>query len=154
MRLVPFNPVHLAYMDIQDDQSFGKSLLDEKDYQDLLIYGNGRSLLHNGEVMFCGGVFPMTQTIGRSWAMLSKHSGKCLRFLTRETIKFHMAQPFDRIETPVRRDFLNGHRWVKMLGFKNETPDGMKYYGLKGETYDLYGFYPKEYLKDGKFKSI
>jgi hypothetical protein len=44
-----------------------------------------------------------------------------------------------RMETAVRRDFAEGHRWAQMLGFVNETLEiGMKNYGIDGATYDLY----------------
>ena len=146
IELVPFNPVHLRHIELQPDQEHVKELFERPEYQELLLTDEGYTILHNGTVIVCAGVFPMTDTIGRAWAFVSKDAGRALLPTSRAISDFFKKTHYARIDTPVRRGFINGHRWCKLLGFVNETPEqGMKYYGFDGDTYDLYAFYPKEY---------
>lgn len=144
VRIIKFLPLHLKYLEIQEAQSYMAGFMDTPDYLDLLKMGDAYTVVNGHNIDACIGVFPMTATIGRGWAIMGKNSGRSLLAATREIKSFLSKTDYDRIETPVHEAFVNGHRWCQLLGFTNETPYGMKYYGFEGETYDLYAAYPRE----------
>nr|DAU13512.1 MAG TPA: Protein of unknown function (DUF2833) [Caudoviricetes sp.] len=150
IELVKFNPVHLRHLTVQQDQRYAAELFGRPDYQELLLMGDGYTVLHDGRVVGCGGIWPMTDYMGRAWALVGQEAGPVLLAASRVVRHFLTQNDYVRLDTPVRRDFTNGHRWARLLGFVNETPErGMKYYGYDGGTYDLYALYPQE-LKHGQ----
>ncbi|MGB0817844.1 MAG: hypothetical protein ACPGQQ_02970 [Candidatus Puniceispirillaceae bacterium] len=154
IEIVPFNPAHLKHIEMQHDQTAACEWFDKEDYHELLLAGEAYTALHDGEVILCAGVFPTTKWIGTAWALVSACAGPELLRASRAITDFLKKTSYARIETPVRRGFVNGHRWCRLMGFTNETPDGMKYYGLEGETYDLYAYYPKELKRHGKAQPV
>lgn len=143
---VPFSLIHLDYLEVQDDQAHIKEFLQEDWYRDLLLTGGGRTVIHDGTIVGCGGVFPMTDYMGRAWAILSRYAGPAMLPTARIIRDFLHGSDYGRIDTPVRRDFVNGHRLCRVIGFENETKaTGMRKYGFNGETYDLYALFPKEH---------
>ena len=116
-----------------------------EDYHALLMTGDARTVIDGMDVLLCAGVHPMTDTWGRAWALVSQRMGRKMVFITKQIKLFLSAQPYDRIDTPVRREFDNGHRWCDLMGFVKETNEiGMRHFGIDGSTYDLYAMYPKE----------
>ena len=146
MDKVPFHPVHLRHINIQKAQEHAINLFAHDEYTNMLMMGEGYTLIHKGEIILCAGIFPAADHMGKVWAFLSEDIGTGLIPATRLIHDFLIKSVYVRIETPVRRDFINGHRWCNLLGFVNETPDtGMKKYGFDGETYDLYAYFPEEH---------
>jgi hypothetical protein len=143
MQAVPLIDAHLEGFEPQDEQMFVSGFLSDPNYREQLtsLPGSYAGIV-DGEVLIIAGVTMVYAHIGTSWAILPKGSEKNMVALTRIVKKVLDEHPAKRIETTVRRDFDAGHRWVKMLGFRNETPEtGMKNYGVDGMTYDLYARY-------------
>ena len=141
--VVPFNPIHLRFLDLQSEQSAIGILFDNLQYQNLLLDGPGQTILGQSDIVACVGIFRLTSYSGQAWALLSQHVRPYMVELTRHVRRELRRCKFVRVETSVKRDYKNGHRWCRLLGMVNETPDrGMKYYGPNGETHDLYAFYP------------
>jgi len=141
----PFKLWHLDFINLQEHQKHMKELFDVAEYQELLLTGEAHTAFGETDIALIAGVYPLTNYIARAWALIGDTPGRDLLYATRAIGDFLKQTHYDRIETPVMRDFTKGHRWCKALGFINETPEiGMKYYGFNGETYDLYAFYPKE----------
>ena len=154
LQVVPFHPVHLRHIKMQEDQRHVVDLFAQDEYQDLLMMGEGYTGIYNGKIIVCAGVFPLTDYMGRAWALVADDCGRALLPTSRAISDFLKKTDYVRIDTPVRRDFANGHRWCQLLGFENETPEkGMKYYGFDGCTYDLYALFPKE-LQHGRPQSL
>lgn len=146
MLITPFNPIHLKHINIQADQQATAHWHENDEYQALLMMGMAQTAISNGQIIACAGVFPLTDWMGRAWAIVGQDIGRDLLATSREIKNFLSNTDYARIDTPVRRDFINGHRWCRLLGFTNETPKtGMRCYGFEGETYDLYAFYPQEH---------
>lgn len=142
--VVRFNPKHLQHLDLQEEQQFNAQLFKDPAYVELLLTGEAYTVLHDGEIILIAGVLPLTDYMARAWALVSQNAGRALIPASRKISDFLKNVHYARVETPVRRGFINGHRWAKLLGFTNETPErGMKCYGFEGETYDLYAIYPK-----------
>lgn len=145
---------HLKYFNPHDEQIAMNDLLKDETYVNQMLETDAYAIIVDGVVICIAGVMPKTQYIGLAWAVLSKDIGRNMVMCTRAISDFLLKSNYDRIETPVRRDFVNGHRWVKLMGFVNETPEtGMKYYGYHGETYDLYALYTKE-LNNGQTQPL
>ena len=88
------------------------------------------------------GVFIRQKGVGDVWMSVSKLASKTPKLVIK-TVKEYIEKvmrekELKRLQTPVLNDFTTGLRFVSTLGFKCETPDGMKYYGYRGETYKLF----------------
>jgi hypothetical protein len=121
---------------LQKAQEWFGQFAGDDDYGEALGLGEAYSAIYDDEVVFCGGLFPAS--LGRSvaWAFISESATPCMFGVTRETKKFLDSSKLRRIETTVRSDFEEGHRWANMLGFNRECT--MKSYGDDGYDYDLY----------------
>jgi len=139
IKAVPFLPTHLQLLDLIEDQQHMAQLFDSPEYKALLMQCEPQSIVSDGKVIACGGVFMLTPHIGRVWAFLSNDTGPHMRFITRATLeRLHRDDMPPRLEAIVRHDYTAGRRWVEIMGFKNETPEGMAAYGFDGETYSQY----------------
>lgn len=141
MQLYKFNPIHLRFLQLSDGQKDGLILLSNEEYLDALASEESYTAIVDGKVIACMGVYPYTNNIGKMWSFLSEGSGKHMITLTRAVKKFCTESEYTRLEAAVRQDYKEGHRWVKMLGFTCETPDGMKNYTEDLQTYSLYAYY-------------
>lgn len=141
--LVKFNPEHLNHLDLQPAQHGILPYLDSKEYVDLLMCGSSWTFIGDGKVVYCGGFYPLTDTIARGWALVGLNAGRYLYTITKLSRDFFNKSEYARIETVVKQDFEQGHRWMRLLGFQNETPDGMRNYGPDGSTYYLYATFPE-----------
>lgn len=73
-----------------------------------------------------------------AWAVISKDIGPYMLPITKEVRRFLDEDPTPRIEMYVLSDFNAGHKWAKMLGFKCETPEGMRKHSYFGRDEFLY----------------
>lgn len=88
--------------------------------------------------MGAAGLLRVYPTKCMGWALLSKASGPHMTELTRKIKSFLDQEPTERIEILVQSDFKLGHKWARLLGFKCETPEGMKKHGVNGADEYLY----------------
>ena len=137
MIVVPFLPAHLKDLIVHDYMGFIQDDLDDE-YAELLNAGPAYTVLVDDKVVCCAGILQVSKFRWNVWALLSKDSGKHMLGITRAVKKFLDENSKTRYETHVRSDFVNGHKWMKMLEFSNETPNGMKAYGDDGYDYCLY----------------
>lgn len=137
MEVVPLLPVHFEGFEIQDMQIGIEKIIDD-DYKTLLCFGESYAGAINGKVVAMAGVVQLTESRWQAWALLGKDAKDHMIGVTKAIMKFLKDFDVPRLETPVRADFPEGHRWAKMLGFKCETPNGMKNYDDEGNTYKLY----------------
>lgn len=140
MIVVPFISTHLEGFDLQEDQIFMNKYMMDPDYiKQIGELSEAYSGIIDGKVYAVAGVFKPHDHLGMVWALLSKDANMYLTSITKRIKSWLDAETTPRLETAVRRDFEQGHRWAKMLGFVNETPEyGMKKYGIDGSTCDLY----------------
>jgi hypothetical protein len=81
-------------------------------------------------------IFPGKRAV--VWALVSRHSGPYMLPLLRFMKAFLAEDTTDRLEFLVLEDFKAGHKLARMLGFKCETPEGMKKHSAVGSTEYLY----------------
>lgn len=141
MIVVPFIAVHLEGFKVQKGQGLVNKYMISSEYIETIAdYGPVYTGCVDGKPMIFAGMIQIHPHIGMMWAILSEDCKNHMLSATRAVKKFmddHAHIP--RLETAVQRDFKEGHRWAKMLGFQNETPEiGMRNFDEAGATYDLY----------------
>lgn len=88
-------------------------------------------------ILACGGIVEYWPGRGEAWAVVDKFCGNDFLIFDRIVRRFLKMAPYRRIEATVPKDFEQGHRWAKMLGFKVEAPT-LEGYGFNGEDFSLY----------------
>lgn len=73
-----------------------------------------------------------------AWAYMSADAGKHMVPITRAVRRILPELPKGRIEAATPISYGAGCRWLEMLGFKCETPEGMAHYTPDGKTFSLY----------------
>ena len=120
MNVVPFKREHLREMLVQESQLHHLQYL-----TDQILTEMERSFsftaMRDNEVYMCGGVFALSEWRGHSWSYISEKAGKYFIQLARITNRCLEMSGFKRIEADVDEDFVQGHRFVKLLGFKLEA---------------------------------
>lgn len=118
---VPFLAWHLELLLMDGDaESMG---LPEFDLATLkyMESQNAKTLLIDNRVVLCGGTMELWPRRHQCWAYLNARTGKYMLRTTRGAKRIIDAAQ-GRIEATVRVDFEPGHRWMRLLGFKVETP--------------------------------
>lgn len=135
--IVPFKTWHLDCVFEQGSTVAGPLVFSPADLEVLEAQDNW-TILFDDEPIFCGGVVQSWPGRYAAWALIRHDAAPHMRFITRRTRELlHWRK--GRIEVTVREDFENGHRWVKLLGFKVENPPGiLKHYGPEGEAHVSY----------------
>lgn len=100
--------------------------------------GVGRSILADGELVACAVLAPLGDGRGVLWALVGAKAGPYMLRAKRIAEQMMRESGLRRIEAVVLTGFSAGHRWLKMLGFELETPNGMKAFGKNGENFSLY----------------
>jgi hypothetical protein len=75
-----------------------------------------------GPVLFCGGAGISHPGHATLWSVFDKDAGSQLRAIDRCTRRFIAKLEHRRVDTIVRADHEEGHRWVMLLGFELEGP--------------------------------
>lgn len=139
MIIVPTIPAHFEGFVAQKEQMVTNKYIQDPSYVPMLCEaGLSWSGIVDGKVIAMAGVYEVHKHIGMVWAILGEGSEKHMLAMTRAIKNWLDNWDCARLETAVRVDFYEGHRWAKMLGFENETPKGMKKFGTDGETCCLY----------------
>lgn len=125
MIFVPYLPVHLFGLYLQDAQKEEQILLTPEYAETLFIAGPAWTGLENGLVIGCAGVWDQGHK-GMLWALLSENcKGSMMIQITKKVLRELVLMKNRRLEFHVR-DLPEQHRWARMLGFNLETPEGME----------------------------
>jgi GNAT superfamily N-acetyltransferase len=133
-----FQPDDIQVMSVQDRQLGDYHILrcmTAEDWERAMRLGVARTAYDGSLILGSAGIIKLWTGRGIAWALLSKHVHRReMLYITRWILCFLVwcEQDMDlrRIETPVRCDFPQAHRWAEMLGFVNEgkmlryNPDG------------------------------
>jgi len=138
MVIVPFIPFHLRGLRLHESQEYYKPFMCEEYGQMLFNLGPAYTVRYEEEAIMCAGIMMTGKDRAEAWALVSLHSGPAMLGITRK-VKEHLdGLNIKRIEAVVKDGFEEGHRWMKMLGFKCETPDGMEAHHEDGGKNFLY----------------
>ena len=131
-------------MRVQTDQFLDGKLFDGFGFDgwlDLEHQGDAFSFFRDDLLLGICGVVLSAESRGNAWMLISEGiTPRDLLFLTREGVKvldrYQLDPSYKRLETTVRNDFHNGHRWAKRLGFSMECV--MPCYDAAGNAHALY----------------
>lgn len=116
MNIIPFTPEHALTIKLQPMQAGSLAAIDPSYAENLARVGQAYSVVEGELVVFCGGIAPIWSGRSMLWALVSDQACKHMLFITRGVKRFIELHQGGRIETIVRSDFKQAHRWAKMLG--------------------------------------
>jgi RimJ/RimL family protein N-acetyltransferase len=120
MDVVPFETVHLETIMLQPAQQHFFSYFNSEYAEALKLSGPAFTGIHEGCILGCAGLVKQWENRAIAWALLSSDIGNEFVRIHRAVDRFLNLTDFDRVEAHVDADFEQGHRWIKMLGFKEE----------------------------------
>lgn len=139
MNITAFRPVHLARLRLQPAQAALSAEFLKPGYTDMLRAGGPCfTALADDRVLACAGVAEVWTGRALAWALLAGDAGRHMIALHRAVAGFLAQAPYRRIEATVDAGFDAAHRWIEMLGFQRETPDGMQGFNPDGSAAFLY----------------
>lgn len=130
---VPYRAEHAWTMDLQPAQAWMEAGL-EFDQLKTLEGLHAHTLMDDGKPIVCAGAIPLHAGRAYLWAYLSGIDAPLFRQVHGWAKTFLRSLPFKRLEATVDAEFAPGHRWVRALGFKCETPEPMAAYTPNGRA--------------------
>ena len=128
-----FQPGHLGGITPQPEQA-----AEWKEAVRGKMEGDGWTVLADGKPIACAVLVRTGFSRGAVYAFIGADAGPHMLAVYRTAERMFDMHAYNRIEALVAGDFEAGARWMEMLGFELETPNGMKSFGPNGETYMLY----------------
>lgn len=127
MIIVPFIPAHIEDMTLQPGQAEMAQFLDTPGYGNMIANMPGSySLFKDGTFLGCGGLADQGNGKALAWSLITHNlHGTDMVPATRIVRQRIRESGYRRIEAIVKDGFAEGFRWIKLLGFRCETPDGM-----------------------------
>lgn len=138
MHIVPFQPMHLRALVLQEAQAWMGPMLKDDYGKTLMKAGPAFTLAEaDGSVIVCSGLVHMWENRAQAWALISADAGRYFVRIFRAMSSFLEIQDTRRIEATVDANFLQGHRLMRLLGFELEGM--MRAYLPDGRDCSLYG---------------
>lgn len=124
MKLIPFEPVHITAIDLQDDQAGDDPYTKFNIGYGQYLHDSGAAVtgIVGDTVVFCIGKVEIWKNRHMVWALVSKSARNHMVTITKAIKRLMKLYRGDgRFEVVVRADFEQGHRWVRMFGFVKYT---------------------------------
>lgn len=139
INIVPFRAEHLLLLDQQDAESYWGEMLKTPEHAEYLeTLDVAHTLMRGEKILCCAGLVPQWEGRVIAWAMMARKIGRDYIYIHRAVERWLKLSNIRRIETTVDCSFTNGIRWAEMLGFVNETPDGMKGFAIDGRPHFMF----------------
>lgn len=137
--ILPFQANHLAVLRLQPAQEYMASRVQADNYGvEVEGWGPAYSAMADGRIIACAGVATVWPGRGAAWALLSKDAPCHFIAVHRAVRDFLDHCGIRRIEAYVDPEFVAAHRWMRMLGFRQETPEPMPGFLEDGRAMLLY----------------
>lgn len=136
MIVVPYEPAHVIGMQLQKRQAFALSYLSLGYLSELKRLGPSATALVDGHVIACGGIAVQSFGQGTLWAFVAQEAGPHMVRLDRCIRRLIAIPKLRRIEATTEEGFVQGCRWLELLGFQYEGP--LRRYGPAGEDHVRY----------------
>lgn len=137
LTVIDFQPEHLKTFALQDGQAYMQGYISQPGYGEWLASAGGaRTVLVDGRIIAVAGIAEIWPGRGSAWVLMATDAGRHLLALHRAVRAFLDNCGVRRVECYVDRDFLAGHRWVHMLGFRREGL--MRAFGAHGGDMVMY----------------
>ena len=138
MTLRPYAAADLEALLLQPAQAHLQGQLAGHGYAQALEACEAYTCLVQGRVIACLGLYRLHPGRALAWALIARDAGRHFSALHRAARRYLRECRITRIEAHVDSDFAAGHRWLRLLGFERETPQGMRGFTPDGRTCDLY----------------
>lgn len=139
LRLAPMTEAHVLALTPQRRQADMPTEDRVDTAMALSSQGAAWAVLDGDTVLAVAGVAEQWPGRGLAWCLLSRDAGSRMLGITRMVSRYLGALDYRRIEMYVDAQFGEGCRWAELLGFKNETPDGMEGFFPNGNRAFMYG---------------
>lgn len=130
---VQFRPEHLWTLTPQPEQRAELAAA-----QEASLEGDGWSVQKDAKTLACAILVELGDGRAAVLAFIGADAGPHMTTVFRVADRMFDMSAHRRIEATVLADFAAGARWMRLLHFELETPNGMKKFGPRGETYLLY----------------
>jgi len=135
----PFIADHLRQLALQPSQRWMQSIVDSPEYLRQLEATDTCTVFIDGVVAAICSIHHLWSGRAELVALVSQDIGPAGMLKLHRAVKARLdTLNVRRLEATVDGLFLAGHRWLLMLGFKRETPNGMPGYLPDGSTSYLY----------------
>ncbi len=137
----PFRFTHLELMDLR---SFEREMVDAspEKYEALATLGDGAVVVYEGTILAAFGFLRLWPGVYEVWVLptihVSRYPAIFLRTVRSTLDGMFKTHNLRRLQSPAIADRLHD-KWMRHLGFVNETPNGMPGYGEVGQSYNLWG---------------
>lgn|SRR5574343_158828 len=139
LEVVPYKAAHFMALIEQDEDKFWGGAVRQPGYARMLEQaGPAHTMMRGDQVLCCAGVIEQWEGRAIAWSIMAPKVGNDYIRIHRAVSRFLDIIGYRRIEMTVAANFKAGRRWAEMLGFKCETPQGMKSYGPDGGDHYLY----------------
>lgn len=136
--IVPFKVEHARQIHLQSKQAEVVDSLQLGDTVYMEASGYAFTALEGDTVLACAGIIKLWEGRGHAWALLSGDLGSKFLRVHRAVKRAIELSGYRRIEMDVDASHAEALKWATMLGFYNETPNGMRGYVADGRL--LYKF--------------
>jgi hypothetical protein len=145
----PYAPADLDALILQPGQAHVQAQLAGRGYAQALAQTEAYTALLQEEdggarVIACLGAHALHPGRALAWGLLSRDCGPHLLALTRAVRRWLASCPYARIEAHAEQGFAAGARWLRLLGFACETPQGMRRFTPEGRDSRLYAWLREE----------
>ncbi len=138
MKIYPFRAGHLESLLLQPAQAHVRQFFTPeliRSYERAYSF----SLVNHDQTLACAGLIELWAGRACAWALLSEHIGALgMLIVTKACMREFALARYRRIEAYVDPEFAAARKWMRTLGFKCETPNGMRGFSPEGTTLDLY----------------
>lgn len=141
--VVPFRLDHIDLLELRDHETsiFGTGEDLKRGIAGLLNSEASGSLMCDGRLIAIMGYVTLWPGLVEVYVLPSKHLPQYgmafARFAKRYIKIIKRLERIKRMQTHSLNDDLH-NRWMSFLGFKNETPEGMRSYSVNGDMYNLW----------------
>ena len=139
--LIPFKIEHIDQFTMRSiDRDLFAMRGSNKEIFKVCEQGYGATYIRNGEVIGCGGVFPLWEGVGQCWMTASqdykKHWLSVARYMkTVIDVSFKLFN-FHRIQGTTKASYTEGIKFLEWAGFEREGE--LKGYGVDKENHIMY----------------
>jgi hypothetical protein len=141
IRIVPMTDAHVLAIVPQEQQAPELRTPEDRlrEISAPRAAGSAWAVVDGDEVLLLGGVQTMWEGRGMAWVLLAEGAGRRMLSITRAVRRYLDALDYGRLEMYVDAGFWNGCRWAEVLGFRNETPQGMAGFLPNGNRAYMFG---------------
>lgn len=135
----PYHPDDVRRLELQPAQAWMQPIVADPMYSHCLEHCQAQTGERGGNVLAIGAVMQVWPGRAHLSALLSRLVGPADMLSIHRIVKRIVENcSIRRLEATVDGNFEPGHHWLRMLGFRLETPDGMPGYRPDGGLSYLY----------------